>query len=1154
MNLIKTFMENSRTTLLIAIMVATLLPTTIFSQVKNSQLADGDIYKFEIKQDGIYRLDYAFLEELGVNPTTIDPRNIKILGHGGGHLPEANADERIDDLAELGVWVQGQNDGSFDQGDYILMYGEGIDRWQIDPANRQFDMEKNPYEEANSYFLKIASTAGKRLETRESLEGGNYTVASFNAYQRHELEQFNLLFEANDENLQGSGRLWVGDHFHTTRSKDFSPSFDFSQAILSQPFFVKMHFVARSGKTSGVTLRLGTYEKELSIFRANVEHIEADYAKKVVLFDSLFLQSTNPEITIEYPNLGNNNEGWLDYLQFNFRQELTYTDRQLICTDLEAPVGVDCRYQIESSVDVEVWDITDRINPTIQSTHKIGDQFQFVATQTPSSTYAIFGENDVLVPEATGKIENQNLHALEDIEYLIIYHPAFEEAALKLYTHRKEHSRLNVAMADIHQVFNEFSSGKTDPTAIRDFARMLYDRSEGFQYLTLFGDGSFDYRHIYKTEKDESFIPVYETERSLHPIESFPSDDYYALLDPQEGGSLRGALDIAVGRIPVRTAEEADIVVNKIIKYETDEDFLGDWRINLLFVADDEDTDRHFLSADNIAQNTGSRYPVFNSNKVYIDAYEQENTPGGVFNFNAAAAITNNIFKGQLVVNYIGHGGSNGWAQERILRKEDIDQWNNPKKLPVLITATCSFAGYDNPKKITAGEYTITHPNGGSIALLTTVRAVYALSNERLTRAVYDHIFKEIDGKRPTLGQIMVNAKNSNSADTSGTNARKFTLLGDPALTLAAPVFISKTTRINGKNIEDANLDTLKALSKVEIEGEVLDRNGQIATQFNGKIYPTIFDKSITLKTLGQDKGSSERSYQLQKNIIFKGLASVTAGRFKFSFVVPKDINYAIGKGKISYYAEDGSQLDAAGAYDQVHVGGTNENAIDDKEGPEIEIFMNDESFVFGGITDPNPVLLVNLRDDNGINVIGNSIGHDLTGVLNQDLQSTILLNDFYEAAQDDYTRGVVRYPMSNLEPGKQTIAVKAWDIANNSSESLLEFLVVNDEESGLRHVLNYPNPFSTNTLFQFEHSLQDQDLDIVVEILNTRGRLVKRLETSIKSSGYLSRDVVWDGRDDFGDSLANGIYVYRITVSTVDNTGRILKNTSDLQKLVILR
>lgn len=1132
------------------------LTLPMLAQVTNSALADGNIYKLATRKDGIYKLDYAFLEKLGINPTTIDPRKIQILGHGGGVLPEPNSAPRIDDLAELSVFVSGQEDGKFDRGDLILFYGESSDQWILDSQTGKYHREENPYDDLNFYFIKISDREGKRITVLPSSNTASYTTDTYNARQHHQTDQYNLLHLANDANLQGSGRLWVGEQFKTERTKDFGTSFDFSQAILSEPVYVNMQFVGRSSEVSQVTLDVAGVTKEARIASSRVTEIETDYAKfGNISHDSFLLTTNNPGIKINYPNQGNNNEGWLDYLEFNFRAKLHFTGEPLIFSDLRAPAGEYCTYQISgSSASLQVWDITQPLSPVTPETTFSGNVTRFTVMQNQRSTFVAFDPAQTLSAEAIGKVENQNLHSLGVVDYVIIYHPDFMEAAQRLATHRRTFNNFRVAAIPLDQVLNEFSSGKTDPTAIRDFARMLYKRYPEFRYLVLFGDGSFDYRHLYADLNNESFIPVYETERSLHPIESFPSDDYYALLDDNEGGSWRGALDIAVGRIPVRTPDEATIVVDKIVNYETSYKSLGDWRVSVLFVADDEDGNRHLDSADKIAEMIKSNYPVFNVNKVYLDAFEQENTPGGVFNFKAREALNNNLFKGQLVVNYIGHGGANGWAQERVLQKEDIDKWNNLDRLPLLITATCSFAGYDDPRRITAGEYSFTHPTGGSIALFTTVRAVYAQSNERLTRSVFDHLFEPVEGKMPTIGEILIRSKNANAADTTGTNARKFTLLGDPALRLVIPGYGARTTTVNGKPVAEAGLDTLKALSKVEIEGEIVDPFGQIVSGFNGKIYPTIFDKTLNLKTLAQDRGSSERTFGLQKSVIFKGLASVNNGRFKFTFVVPKDINYAFGQGKISYYAEDGSVADAGGSFDQIMVGGTSSQGINDTEGPEIEIFMNDENFVYGGITDKNPVLLVKLSDDNGINVIGNSIGHDLTAVLNQNLQGTIILNDFYESAQDDYTRGMVNYPLTNLEPGLHTLTVKAWDIANNSSESIIEFVVVDEAESGLRHVLNYPNPFSTNTCFQFEHQLQNLDLDIRIEILNPSGRVVKVLEQTVKASGFLSRDVKWDGRDEFGDPLANGIYIYRVTVTTEDSRGRLLKNSSDLQKLVILR
>ena len=732
---------------------------------------------------------------------------------------------------------------------------------------------------------------------------------------------------------------------------------------------------------------------------------------------------------------------------------------------------------------------------------------------------------------------------------VIIYHPDFASAADRLADHRSEYSNLDVATVNIQKLYNEFSSGRQDPTAIRDFVKMLYDRnSEKFRFLLLLGDGSFDFRNI--TGQGKNYVPVYETDNSLSPIYAFPSDDYYALLTEEEGPDLNGALDISVGRIPVRTTTEANTVIQKIIDYDSNPASLGDWRNRLTFNADDEDSNVHVNQADEIAQQTRDRHPIFNVNKIFFDAYQQTSTPGGERFPKATEAINRDMFKGLLVMNYMGHGGSKGWAQERVLTNSDIDSWNNYYSLPLFVTATCSFTGYDEPSITTAGEQAFLKEDGGVIALYTTVRAVFSFANKRLTEAVFDTIFQEVNAEVLPIGEILRRAKNSNQEDTSGTNARKFTLIGDPAMQLAIPQHNVITTKINGQDVGSGVLDTIRALEKVTIEGVIQDRDGNMLNDFNGRVYPTIYDKEITVSTLGQNDGSPVKNFELQRSILFKGKASVTNGTFKFTFVVPKDINYEYDTGKISYYAENGQNADARGFFEEFIIGGTNPNGINDDQGPLVEVFMDSEDFVFGGLTSPNPTLLVKLADDNGINVVGNSIGHDLTGVLDQNTQNTYILNDFYESELDDYTKGEVRFPLFDLAEGLHKIKVKAWDIANNSGEGYTEFLVASDEEIALDYVLNYPNPFTTCTNFQFEHNLKDQQVEVMIQIFTISGKLVKTIEADQFTNGRRVSGIKWDGTDDYGDRLGKGVYLYKVKVRSEDSR----KSESDFEKLVILK
>jgi hypothetical protein len=667
----------------------------------------------------------------------------------------------------------------------------------------------------------------------------------------------------------------------------------------------------------------------------------------------------------------------------------------------------------------------------------------------------------------------------------------------------------------------------------------------------LFGDGSFDPKNNTKSDENNDLIPVWETEQSFSPIYSFPSDDFFGLLSPDESGQLKGALDIAVGRITARNLNDAQAVVDKIIAYDKDPATLGDWRLRAMYIADDEDSNAHINQADKLANESGAEKDFLNLEKIYFDAYQQVATSGGQRFPDAKAAINSNIFKGALITQYVGHGGPRGWSQERVIDNNDISGWDNPDRYPLIITATCTFGGYDDYSGLSGGEQCLIKEKSGAIALFTTVRSVFIFANNQLTDEVQSVIFKKQNGRYRSIGEVLRDAKNNLGGDTE--NSRRFTLLGDPSMYLALPEYRVSTTKINGKPVNTAQPDTLRALSAAELEGVVTDTSGNILSNFNGKVNVTIFDKAQTLQTLGQDAGSPIRDFKVQRNVIFKGSASVVNGNFKIKFIVPKDINYAYGFGKISYYAQNGTPLDAAGADERVVIGG-NSGEIQDDEPPIVQAFLNTDAFAFGGITNDDPKVLVKCADDYGMNVSGTSLGHDLTATLDGNVLETIVLNDFYESNQDDYKRGQAIYPLQNLSPGKHTLRVKGWDIANNPGEGYTEFVVADDGAAALAHVLNYPNPFTTNTYFQFEHNLAGQVLDVQVSIFTVAGKLVKTILHNAASDGFRVTDVQWDGRDEYGDPLARGVYVYRVKVRGTDTNGSQTTAESDFEKLVILK
>ncbi|HJW27767.1 MAG TPA: type IX secretion system sortase PorU, partial [Saprospiraceae bacterium] len=504
-----------------------------------------------------------------------------------------------------------------------------------------------------------------------------------------------------------------------------------------------------------------------------------------------------------------------------------------------------------------IWDITNPQKPILQQFQQ-GNQTSFSVHNAnpnqPEEFICFNPASDVFTPDYVGAVQNQNLHALQRADMLIVYFDDFEEAALKLAQHRRDFSHLVVECIPVSKVFKEFGGGSKDPAALRDFARMVYKRDPLFKYLLLIGDASYDFLNHSPDVPFQNFIPAFETEESLDPIRSFPTDDFFALLDNDEGNNLTGALDIAVGRFPVSSEQEAMDIVNKIIYYETNPLTLADWRNRLVFVADDEDANTHLKQADAVAVSSNTAHPVFNEEKIYLDAYPQQSTPGGDRYPAVNDDIDLNMKKGALTVTYLGHGGPNGWTQERVLGVNQAQSYDNLENMPLFITATCSFAGYDEPGFTSTGEHLLVNPNGGAIGLMTTVRAVFSGSNSRLTDAVHDIIFTpDADGNYLAVGEVLRRSKNANGIDTVDTNARKFTMLGDPALKLAIPRYNVAVKTLQGQPVGGANMDTLSALESAVVTGTIENNQGQLITSFNGTISLTLFDKIQVRKTLAND-------------------------------------------------------------------------------------------------------------------------------------------------------------------------------------------------------------------------------------------------------------------------------------------------------------
>jgi len=719
------------------------------------------------------------------------------------------------------------------------------------------------------------------------------------------------------------------------------------------------------------------------------------------------------------------------------------------------------------------------------------------------------------------------------------------------FTSKKNSLRTIVVTTD--QVFNEFSSGVPDPTAIRDFVKMYYDKyqsnwTQSGKYLLLFGKASFDYKN--RIANNTNKVAGYESTNSLDPLSTYTSDDFFGFLDDNEdinSSVVINQLDIGIGRIPAKTIDEAKNFVDKVLDYHS-ADALGPWRNNLNFIADDEDNNLHLQDAETLTATVSATTPVFNQQKIYLDAFHQESGSAGGRYPQANEAINNNIYNGTLLWNYSGHGGSSRLAEEVVLDQQIVNNWNNRYRLPLFVTATCDFAPYDNPSSNSLGENLLVRPKTGAIALMTTTRIVFAFSNRIINNNYLKFAFQpDATGRYKTLGEAMMAGKNytyQTSADVI--NNRKFTLLGDPAMSLGFPNYKVKISKINGRDIS-SQPDTLHATESVIMEGEVYDNSGNLLNNVNGSAYLSLFDKPQNITTLANDPTSQQTTFQDQESILFKGKASIHGGKFSFRFKTPKDINYQFGNGKISLYVQDGTN-DGNGFSNNVIIGGISATASTDNEGPEIKAFLNDDKFVNGGISNANPILLIQLSDSSGINTGNAGIGHDIVAILDNDNNHYFVLNNFYESELDNFQKGSIHFQLPQLSAGQHSLKIKAWDVLNNSTEYVLDFIVINDEELKISHVLNYPNPFTTRTFFWFEHNDPATDLAVKIEIFTVSGKLIKTISQTINTIGNRSNEIEWDGRDDFGQKVGRGVYVYRLRVKTTDG-----KTANKWERLVIL-
>jgi len=1104
--------------------------------VINSILSTGKWIKFEAPEEGMYKITKSTLALYGIDPNTVDPRTIKIYNNGGKILPENNAAVRPNDLVENAILVVGEADGKFDDNDYIIFYGRGSSFWDYDSDGSTIKRFFHPYSKKNYYWITSGGAIGKRMVDKTGL-------ITTTASTQNSTKAF-ASWEEDKINLGKSGRQSLGD--------------DFSQSVSSRTYINKLdgrissvqiiyNFLFVVGSSSGMTLTITengnqTFSQNLSGYGSTPYTVGVSQPRSFNVTGDL--PDNRSVLNFKVTPSSVTSVGYLDYLTIQYEKELkTFDDNLLFFSNSLSGIT---EYVLNgfSSSNIKVYDVTNYSDVKVVTNYSLlsGSEckFQFDENAAQRTKYFAVGNDVFKTPSNPVEVQNSNLHGEQlGAKYMIITHKTFKDAANNLKSYKENQAPITISthVADVDEIYNEFSSGNLDPTAVRDYIKYAFDNWQiKPEYVLLFGKGTYDYKN---TEGyNDNFVPTWQTTESLALIDSYTTDDFFVRVS----GTDDPLVDLALGRITCRSADEANNIVNKIKDYELNQS-KGNWRNLITLIADDGRTSTTYEGSEHTAPTetlANSYFPKsFDIKKIYSAAYPDILTGQGRRKPLVNQAIIDAMNEGTLFVNYIGHGSPELWAHEVIFEKSvTIPQLKNDKYF-FLCAATCDFGYFDIPNFQSAAEAMIFLPNAGAIAGFTATRLVYSGYNHQLNNAFVQALFKS---GRDTLNLSIPIGKAS--FKTKGTkflpNDQKYNIFGDPTLRLLVPQYSATVDSINGQTLT-ANIQ-IQALSKTRINGRVLKPDNTTWDDFNGEGVLTFFDSERTVLLEQIDN----YPMTVQGGIIFNGRVSINNGKFSTEFVVPKDISYENKKGKIIFYFLNNS-VDGLGYTDRVIVGGTDSSVSNDGKGPAIEIFFDDVAFNNSYLVGPNPNLIVKLSDDTGLNTTGTGVGHKLEGILNQQLTNPIdFTNHFKGDLNAGGKSGMIDYKFTGLQDGEYQLLVKAWDVFNNYSEENSFFSVVEDNDLIIRDVYNYPNPFSGKTQFTFQQNLT-KAIDVKIKIYTIAGRLINELERNNLNEKFVVID--WDGIDKDGDKLASGTYLYKVIVKSAD--GEFQKSV--LGKLAVL-
>ena len=1089
-----------------------------------SLLSNGHWVKIRVSESGVCRMSFAQLREAGIEPT-----QVRVFGYGGGMLTQDFQMKKIDDLPQVPVYV-----GS----DYVLFWVQGPVSWTYDAelTPSRFRHTRNPYSDYGYYFL--SDNVGELLAPpmQEPISGTPTEVTTYPYYQVHEKDSVNLIDRTG---ISGGGREFYGEQFSTNQKRSFS--FSTPNAIVGE---TSRACIDVAGLASVASSFKGAYNRATNSVTIRAKRDNYSYGEVGSMLLSASATQNTQTIQLTYSGGGSGALGWLNYIELTTPSALTMTGSWMpVRTEVNYKTTTPVQFHLSGANEaIQVWDITRLDSITrIPTTFSEGELLWTGTQEDGVHEYVAVNTQGNAWVNATvmGTIPNQNLHRLRNIDYVIICPQGFEAISEDLAKAHEAKQSITWAVVTDQQVYNEFSSGTPDATAYRWLMKMLYDRADGNgnaapRWLLLMGHGTFDNRKLLYNS-GTSLLLCYEAKNSTNEVHAYESDDYFAYLDDNEGASeSQATMDIGVGRLPVNNLEEARTTVEKLKRYLRNEN-PGKWKNQLVYLADDGEDGTHTETSEISAELTRVNNPDFVVQKIFLDAYPQEANASGESYPLAKNRLDNVLRNGCLLFDYAGHGGYNNITSEAVLTLKDVETMHNTN-LAFWLFATCNYAQFDTGKRC-AAESAILNPNGGAVGILAATRTVYASQNTTLNRRVCEELFRHETTFHYdyTLGEAIRYAKNKMLGDA---NKLPYVLLGDPAIRLNYPTdyFVQTTT----------DIDTLRALDIQHVEGRIIDEDSMLVSDFNGSVNITIYDKIQSIPTRDNDRTGGEQrvvSYLDYPNTLFSGTAAVKDGLFEYTFMVPKDIRYNYGNGRIVYYAKTADSLETAegvGHFEDFIIGGSGSILSTDTTGPDMHIYLNTPAFANGGTTYETPHFFADLADSSGINTAGAGIGHDLMLIVDDNAKQTYILNDYFTAADNSYTEGKVSYIMEKMASGPHRLVFRAWDLLNNSTSQSLDFNVQAGIGPSIYSVVTYPNPVRANGVMNMiiTYDQPDEAIGTEITLYNTAGQMIWRMTQGNPDQVAINLAQI---------NLNAGIYFYRVRVQSVNGgsavSGKIIVN-----------